>query len=68
MFFIREIIINPTVLLQFNKNPHMLIPSWWNISPNSKKANEIVQKIRDFYFSGGNITYNLRYEYSQVDK
>lgn len=65
--FIREVIIDPSVLKKFNKNPHLLIPKWWNIPFDSPEANEIIKKIRQFYFHGSNITYDMRYEYSQYN-
>lgn len=65
--FIREVIIDPSVLKKFNRNQHLLIPRWWNIPSNSSEAPEIIDKIRQFYFHDSNLTYDLRYEYSQYN-
>ena len=37
-----------------NQNPNLFVPREWNIQPNSVGANDIIQSVRNTYFSGAN--------------
>lgn len=58
----REFIIDPFLFSKFNNNPHYVIPTTWNIDPQSREATEISDKIRNLYFTDG--TLRDQYEYT----
>lgn len=43
---------DPTIFERFNQNPNLLIPSEWNLTPNSPEAIEVINAIRQTYFFG----------------
>lgn len=66
LFLVRENIIDSNVFNTLNSSPHLLVPRWWDISRRSAESDEIIQQVRRFYFKSTKLSYQLRYEYSQV--
>lgn len=66
LFMVREYVIDSNVFNTLNNNAHLLVPRWWDISRRSRESDEVIEQVRRFYFKGGKLSYQLRYEYSQV--
>lgn len=43
---------DPTILERFNQNPYLLIPTEWNLLPDSTEAQEVLTQFRRIYFNG----------------
>lgn len=56
LFYIRELILNPTIFPQINEDPEVLVPFWWNIPRGSAASLSIADKIRNFYWVGVELT------------
>ncbi|XP_070494682.1 juvenile hormone esterase-like [Chironomus tepperi] len=52
LYSITDMFVDSSFLNQFNSNPHLLIPTEWNLVPNSNNANEVIAAFRNLYFGG----------------
>lgn len=52
LYAIAQITTDDTILKNFNQNPHLLVPSEWNLRPNSPEALEVIAAFRNVYFGG----------------
>lgn len=60
LFYIRELILNPTIFTQINADPEVLVPFWWNIPRGSVESRAIGDLIRNFYWGGVELTADYR--------
>lgn len=52
MYVISRALNDPTHLEAYNQNPNLLVPSEWNLIPNSPNSNEVLAAFRNLYFGG----------------
>lgn len=52
LYSITDLSANPSILNRFNDNPHLLVPTEWNLLPNSPDSNEVIAAFRNLYFNG----------------
>lgn len=65
LYAIPQIINDPFVLERFNMNPNLLVPTEWNLTPNSPQAFEVINAFRNVYFGGAaNITTDMAWQWS----
>lgn len=56
---------DPLALQAFNQNPNLLVPSEWNLAPNSADALAVISAFRSLYFGGAqNITIDMAEQWS----
>ena len=66
LYSIRDIVTDATILERFNQNPNLLIPSEWNLTPNSPQAFEVINAFRSIYFGGSPvITQDMPWQWAQ---
>lgn len=66
LFNVIEEVIDLNVFNVYNANPHIMIPSTWNVTKGSPESNSIVHDISEFYFKGRPLSTAVRYQYTQV--
>lgn len=65
LYAINEVNEDPTVLDAYNENPNLLVPSEWNLTPDSPEALEVINEFKRVYFFGvENITTDLAWHWS----
>ena len=64
LYAVRDV-MNPVVIERFNQNPNLLVPSEWNLTPNSAEALEVITAFRNLYFGGSqNITQDMPWQWA----
>lgn len=66
LFNILEDIVDPGVWSVYNANPHIMIPSTWNVTKGTPESESMVSAISEFYFDGQPLSRDVRYQYTQV--
>lgn len=62
LYAARELILDPFLFSKFNNNPHYLVPTTWNIAPESPESKLISDQVKNLYFTDG--TLKDQYEYT----
>jgi hypothetical protein len=52
LYSIVDVAVDPSIFDRFNSNPFLLVPTEWNLQPNSNAANEVITAFRNLYFNG----------------
>lgn len=52
LYSITDLFLDSSFLASFNQDPSLLIPTEWNLTPNSNEANEVITAFRNLYFEG----------------
>lgn len=66
LFNIVEELIDPNVFNVYNANPHIMIPSTWNVTKGSAESQSITHDILEFYFDGQSLSRDTRHQYTKV--
>uniref|UniRef100_A0A182LWB5 Carboxylic ester hydrolase n=1 Tax=Anopheles culicifacies TaxID=139723 RepID=A0A182LWB5_9DIPT len=56
--------IDPTVMGQFNANPHLLVPFFWNINEGTVSSSQISSSFRQHYWQSQPLDASLDYEWT----
>lgn len=65
LYAIAQVARDSTILEAFNQNPNLLVPSEWNITPNTIQAQIVITTFRNLYFNGAQtITPEMAVEWS----
>uniref|UniRef100_A0A182FPJ5 Carboxylesterase type B domain-containing protein n=1 Tax=Anopheles albimanus TaxID=7167 RepID=A0A182FPJ5_ANOAL len=56
--------IDPTVKPQFNANPHLLVPFFWNVPAGTAASQQISSSFQNYYWQGRPLDSSLDYEWT----
>ncbi|XP_050091692.1 acylcarnitine hydrolase-like [Anopheles aquasalis] len=56
--------IDPTVKPQFNANPHLLVPFFWNVPAGTVASQQISSTFQSYYWQGRPLDASLDYEWT----
>lgn len=59
-----ELMVDQTVFDQFNGNPHLLVPFFWNINDNTPSSAAVSSAFQQHYFNGQPIGLGVFFEWS----
>lgn len=66
LYAIAQVASDSTILEAFNQNPNLLVPSEWNIAPNTLQAQLVITAFRNLYFNGAQtITPEMAVQWSE---
>ncbi|CRK86670.1 CLUMA_CG000506, isoform A [Clunio marinus] len=58
LYAVTDIANDATILERLNQNPHLLVPSEWNLTPGSAEAAQVINVFRQLYFNGSPVITN----------
>ncbi|XP_055544880.1 esterase FE4-like isoform X2 [Wyeomyia smithii] len=60
-----ELLVDSTMWSQFNSNPHLLVPYFWNIAASTSASASVINAFQQYYFQGQPIGASLDFEWAQ---
>ncbi|XP_053687964.1 juvenile hormone esterase-like [Sabethes cyaneus] len=60
-----ELLVDPTVWSQFNSNPGLLVPQFWNIATGTTTSTSVINAFQQYYFHGQSIGPLVEFEWAQ---